>query len=117
TILLPSPVGGLEVQRPDGTYVPVAPEPGCFVVNIGNIMEWWSGGRVRSTLPRVHPPSDRERYSIGVFAVPDFETVVEPLPGLPVTGKPQDMAPRHAGHDLAGFVANFDRHMREHAAP
>ena len=116
TILLPSPVGGLEVQRPDGGYVPVPPEPGCFVVNIGNMMECWSGGRFRSTMHRVHPPRDRERYSIGYFAVPDFDTVVQPLPGLPVTRKADDMAPRHAGHDLAGFIANFDRHMREHAA-
>ena len=115
TVLLPSPVGGLEVERPDGTFVPVPPEPGCFVVNIGNMMECWSGGRFRSTMHRVHPPRDRERYSIGYFAVPDYATVVEPLPGLPVTGAPEDMAPRHAGHDLAGFVAAFDRHMREHA--
>lgn len=116
TILLPSPVGGLEVQRPDGSFMAVPPQPGCFVVNIGNMMECWSGGRFRSTMHRVHPPRDRERYAIGFFAVPAFETVVEPLPGLPVLGKPEDMAPRHAGHDLAGFVANFDRHMREHAA-
>ncbi len=116
TVLLPSPVGGLEVQRPDGVFVPAPPQPGCFIVNIGNMMECWSGGRFRSTMHRVHPPRDRERYSIGYFAVPNFDTVVEPLPGLPVTGKPDDMAPRHAGHDLAGFVAGFDRHMREHAA-
>ncbi len=115
TVLLPSPVGGLEVQRPDGAYVPVPPQPGCFVVNIGNMMECWSGGRFRSTMHRVHPPRERERYSIGYFAVPDFATVVEPLPGVPVTGKADDMAPRHAGHDLAGFVGGFDRYMREQA--
>jgi len=117
TVLLPSPVGGLEVQRPDGSFAPVPPQPGCFVVNIGNMMECWSGGRFRSTMHRVHPPRDRERYAIGFFAVPAFDTVVAPLPGLPVTGSAEDMVPRHAGHDLAAFVANFDRHMREHATP
>ncbi|MBC6439118.1 MAG: isopenicillin N synthase family oxygenase [Rhodospirillales bacterium] len=113
TVLLPSPVGGLQVEGTDGVYREVVPEPGCFVVNIGNMMESWSGGRMRSTMHRVHPPRHLERYSIGYFAVPDYDTVVEPLPGLPVTGAPEDMAPRHAGQDLEGFISNFDRQVRE----
>jgi isopenicillin N synthase-like dioxygenase len=108
TVLLPSAVGGLEVAAPEGGWMQAPPEPGCFIVNIGNMMECWSGGRLKSTMHRVHPPRDKHRYSIGYFAVPDYNTVVEPLPGLPVTGTPDDMAPRHAGHDLAGFVAQFD---------
>ncbi len=113
TVLLPSKVGGLQVQGIDGVYREVTPEPGCFVVNIGNMMECWSGGRFRSTMHRVHPPRHLERYSIGFFAVPNFDTVVEPLPGLPVTGKPEDMAPRHAGEDLKGFVDYFDRQVEK----
>jgi isopenicillin N synthase-like dioxygenase len=113
TVLLPGKVGGLQVQGTDGTYREVTPEPGCFVVNIGNMMECWSGGRFRSTMHRVHPPRHLERYAIGFFAVPDYNTVVEPLPGLPVTGKPEDMAPRHAGEDLMGFVDYFDQQVRE----
>lgn len=108
TILLPGKVGGLEVAAPDGGWIEAPPKPGCFVVNIGNMMECWSGGRLKSTYHRVHPPRDKERFSIGFFAVPDFNTVVEPLPGLPLTGAPDDMAPRHAGKDLAAFVAKFD---------
>lgn len=108
TVLLPSQVGGLEVATADGGWMEAPPKPGCFVVNIGNMMECWSGGRLKSTYHRVHPPRDKERYSIGFFAVPDHDTVVEPLPGLPVTGTPEDMAPRHAGKDLAAFVEKFD---------
>jgi isopenicillin N synthase-like dioxygenase len=112
-VLLPSPVSGLQVQGLDGVYREVTPEPGCFVINIGNMMECWSGGRFRSTMHRVHPPRHLERYSIGFFAVPNYDTVVEPLPGLPVTGKPEDMAPRHAGEDLKGFIDHFDRQVRD----
>lgn len=116
TVLLPSPIGGLEVERQDGSYAAVDPLPGAFVINVGNMLECWSGGRFRSTFHRVHPPRGQERFSIGFFAVPSFGTVVEPLPGLPIAGKPDDMKPRHAGHDLAGFVANFDRLMKEQSA-
>jgi len=113
TILMPSAVGGLEVATPDRGWIEAAPVPGCFIVNIGNMMECWSGGRLKSTMHRVHPPRDQHRYSIGYFAVPDFNTVVAPLPDLSITGTPEDMAPRHAGHDLAGFVANFDAQVRD----
>ncbi len=112
TVLLPGEEGGLQVQAPDGGWTAVPPRHGAFVVNIGNMMEIWSGGRFRSTLHRVHPPRDRERFSIGYFAVPDYDTTIAPLAGLPVTGAPEDMTPRHAGRDLAGFVANFDRQVR-----
>ncbi len=108
TVLLPGEVGGLQVQNPQGGWSEVDHRPGTLIVNIGNMMESWSGGRFRSTMHRVHPPRRRERFSIAFFAVPSYATVVAPLPGLPVTGAPDDMAPRHAGRDLAAFVANFD---------
>ena len=109
----PGEAGGLQVGGADGIYREVRPEPGCFVVNIGNMMERWSGGRFRSTMHRVHPPRLLERYAIAFFAVPDHDTAVRPLPGLPATGDPGDMAPRRAGDDLAAFIENFDRQVRE----
>lgn len=112
TVLLPGEEGGLQVQVPGGGWTAVPPRRGAFVVNIGNMMEVWSGGRFRSTLHRVHPPRDRERFSIGYFAVPGYDTTIAPLAGLPVTGTSEDMTPRHAGRDLAAFVASFDRQVR-----
>jgi isopenicillin N synthase-like dioxygenase len=108
TILLPGETGGLQVLHRDGAWMEVDPLPGCFVVNIGNMLELWSGGRFRSTLHRVHPPIGKERFSIAYFAHPDYATRVRPLPGLMATraeGKPAEI---HAGKDLAAFVASFD---------
>lgn len=108
TILLPGEVGGLQVQHREGAWMEVDPLPECFVVNIGNMLELWSGGRFRSTMHRVHPPIGKERYSIAYFAHPDYATMVKPLPGLTATrikGKPAEI---HAGKDLAAFVASFD---------
>jgi len=108
TILLPGEVGGLQVQHREGEWMEVDPLPGCFVINIGNMLEAWSGGRFRSTMHRVHPAVGLERYSIAYFAHPNYDTLVEPLPGLPAmqaTGKPSEV---HAGKDLAAFVATFD---------
>ena len=108
TILLPGEVGGLQVMHRDGQWIEAPPLPGCFVVNIGNMLETWSGGRFRSTMHRVHPPVGRERYSIGYFAHPSYDTVIEPLRGLPdllPVDKPKHI---HAGEDLTRFVSQFD---------
>ena len=40
------------------------------VINIGNMLEVWSGGRLRSTLHRVHPPPGEDRYSLAYFVHP-----------------------------------------------
>lgn len=106
TIVRPGAVGGLEAQMPDGRWTEVPPRPGCFVVNIGNMMQSWSGGRFRSTMHRVHPPMGKDRYSIAYFATPDYDTLVEPLAGT--TPSALDAAPIHAGEDLRAFVALFD---------
>ena len=48
-------------------------------MNIGDLMELWSGGYFVSTPHKVVNLSGAERYSFPYFAVPRFDTVVEPL--------------------------------------
>lgn len=48
--------GGLEVQARGNEFVPVPPVPGALVVNVGDCLEFWTGGRWRSTLHRVALP-------------------------------------------------------------
>jgi isopenicillin N synthase-like dioxygenase len=108
TILLPGKTGGLQVLHREGEWMEVEPKPGCFVVNIGNMLELWSGGRFRSTMHRVHPPVGRERFSIAYFAHPDYDTLISPLPGMPAPDAPGKPTEIHAGKDLAAFVAQFD---------
>lgn len=76
-------------------------------IDLGNMMECWSGGRYRSTLHRVHPPLDRERYSIAHFATPDYDTLAALLAGTVADGR-EPPRPIHAGRNLAAFVARFD---------
>ena len=109
TILLPGAVGGLEVEHRERGWMGVPVRPGCFVVNIGNMMEGWSAGRFRSTMHRVHPPAGRERYSIAYFASPDYDTVITPLPGVAPGGEAGSGEPFHAGRAFEAFVAGFDR--------
>ncbi len=95
TIIAPDPVGGLEVQTRDGGWITPDCPPGGFVVNIGDMLELWSGGRLVSTPHRVVNRSGKERYSFPYFAVPRHDVVVAPvLSALPGFDRPSV----HCGH-------------------
>jgi len=78
TIIAPDPVGGLEVRSNDGWITPDCPEGG-FIVNIGDVLEHFSGGRLVSTPHRVVNKSGKERYSFPYFAVPSHDATITSL--------------------------------------
>ena len=71
-------LGGLEIQKTDGTWISARPIPGTIVVNIGDLMHFWSGGRYRATPHRVRVTAEAAarsaRSSIAVFVHPNNET-------------------------------------------
>jgi isopenicillin N synthase-like dioxygenase len=77
--------GGLQVCNVTGDWVDVPVIPGCFIVNLGDLMAQWTNDRWVSTLHRVvNPPRDRitgtERLSIAFFHQPNYDALVECLP-------------------------------------
>jgi isopenicillin N synthase-like dioxygenase len=81
TILWQDGHGGLEIQNKKGEWVGAPPIENTFVVNLGNIMQIWSGGRFSSTKHRVINRGENDRYSIPLFVNPNQETVIRPLIG------------------------------------
>jgi len=79
TMLQQDDVGGLEIKSKSGEWLIVPPVENSFVVNIGDSMRMWTNNRFASTLHRVVNHYGRERYSVGVFANPDYDTVLRPL--------------------------------------
>jgi isopenicillin N synthase-like dioxygenase len=80
TMLQQDDVGGLEIKSRSGEWLVVPPVENSFVINIGDSMKMWTNHRYASTLHRVVNRYGRERFSVGVFANPDYETVIRPLP-------------------------------------
>lgn len=84
TFLAHDPVGGLEVRTKDGQWIDARCEPDEYVVNIGDMLELLSGGRLVSTPHRVVNRSGQQRQAFPYFSVPRFDVRVEPLlPPLP----------------------------------
>lgn len=77
TLLATDGAAGLEVRRRDGGWVPVTAGPGRFVVNFGEMLECWSGGRVRATPHRV-VGGPLERVSVPLFFNPRADVNVAP---------------------------------------
>lgn len=79
TILWQDENGGLEVQTKSGDWVGAPPIPDTFVINIGNVMQIWTGGRFSSTPHRVINRGNVDRYSIPLFVNPAVSAPIMPL--------------------------------------
>lgn len=118
TLLFPDPVGGLWLRPRDSEdWMEVNAPDNTLVVNIGDLLELWSGGYFVSTPHKVVNRSGAERYSFPFFIVPRHDVIVEPLmtpqPGFTRTPVPvgavsrevwrtnwPDARPRATGFDL-----------------
>jgi isopenicillin N synthase-like dioxygenase len=73
--------GGLEVFSGDA-WLKVPDIPGALVVNLGDLMQDWTGGAWRSTLHRVVNPPDigtAARLSMAFFHQPNWDAMITPL--------------------------------------
>jgi isopenicillin N synthase-like dioxygenase len=78
TLLLGAEEAGLQLLSKQGEWLPVSPPPGALAVNIGDMLQRLTAGRLRSTTHRVVNPvgeaARRARYSMPFFLHfrPDF---------------------------------------------
>ena len=79
--IIRSDAGGLEAQTRSGEWLPVAAPPSGFVVNIGDLMQRWTGDRWVSTLHRVvgSDGASPRRQSLVFFHNPRSDAVIETL--------------------------------------
>ena len=78
TLLNQDATGGLQARAADGRWLDVPPRPQSLVVNFGQLLELWTGGRVRATEHRVLAAA-RPRISIPFFFEPGADALIEPL--------------------------------------
>jgi isopenicillin N synthase-like dioxygenase len=75
--------------NPPGTEADDLPP---ILVNVGDLLQYWTDGRLRSTVHRVvFDPDDpgTPRYSIAYFCHPADHTPIGPVPLIPPAGPPR----------------------------
>ncbi|CAL8097874.1 unnamed protein product [Orchesella dallaii] len=98
TLLYQDLVGGLDVQTVSGEWIAATPIENSILLICGDIMEIYSGGRIRATPHRVRIPDDTQltkkpRQSLLYAPGPDSNQTVEPLLPIPeiYIGKPRSI--------------------------
>ncbi|XP_027169639.1 flavonol synthase/flavanone 3-hydroxylase-like [Coffea eugenioides] len=79
TLVVQDESGGLEVYK-NGEWIPVIPEPGKIVVNIGDSIQVLTNKKFKSATHRVVRPKGRSRHSFAFFYTLQGDKWVEPLP-------------------------------------
>ncbi|CAG8569963.1 13481_t:CDS:2, partial [Racocetra fulgida] len=83
TILFQKDIAGLEVLSTDMNWIPVPVLPDCILINIGDLLEFWSQGLFKSTQHRVvfHKETlNQDRYSIAYFCHAEDDVGLDPIP-------------------------------------
>ncbi len=112
-LLFQSDQGGLEIQAPDGTWIPAPSVPGTAVVNTGDLIERWTNGQFRSSLHRVvnpdGPAAMRDRYSAVLFHSPNRDAVIACLEPCQTAHRPPRFPPITAGEHMRARIESSRR--------
>jgi len=79
TILKQDDSGGLEVKNKVGQWIEAPPIPNSFVVNIGDMLEFWTHGIYKATLHRVKNKAKHDRLSFPLFFDPNWDASLCPI--------------------------------------
>ncbi|GMH36872.1 hypothetical protein BSKO_04745 [Bryopsis sp. KO-2023] len=105
TIIATDEVPGLQVEI-EGVWNDVPPISGAFMIVTGDLLERWTNGKFKSVLHRVINTEGKERYSVGFFYEPTFDTLVEVIPSC-CNGQPPKHPPITSGqHTLQKMTSH-----------
>jgi isopenicillin N synthase-like dioxygenase len=102
---------GLQVMTPKGRWIDVPVDPRVYVVNIGDMLEAWTNGKLRSTPHRVLNLSP-ERFSMPYFVATNHDTLIEPFPELVKQGQ-ANYEPFTAGAHLEQMLVRDFPYLRK----
>ncbi len=103
---------GLQVMTQDDVWIDVPADPNVLVVNIGDMLEAWTGGLLRSTPHRVLNLSP-ERFSMPYFVAANHDTMIAPFPQLMRPDPGAEYEPFLAGAHLERMLVRDFPYLRD----
>jgi len=114
TLLMQDEVAGLQVKTADGDWLKVEPDRSTLIVNVGDMLNRWSNGILKSTPHRVINATGQERYSCAFFFDPYVDTIVAPLDECVSAERAALFKPVHFGEFLrAELEAAYKQHQAD----
>lgn len=111
TLLMGASADGLQVLRRDGAWIPITALPDQLVVNVGDMLERLTNGKLKSTIHRVvNPPREfmhTPRYSIPFFMHPRSEMSLAALTNCVDESHPKQWPDITAGEFLDERLAEI----------
>ena len=98
TLLAQDETGGLEICTPAGEWLSAPFVPGTLLVNLGEILQFATGGYFQATPHRVTTGA-LSRVSLPFFLNPSLDRVVAPGPGGEHVHRVLQTAPLHFGEE------------------
>ncbi|EXJ91470.1 hypothetical protein A1O3_00018 [Capronia epimyces CBS 606.96] len=106
TLLLQDGNSGLQVLNQEtNDWVDVAPREDAYVVNIGDMLDVWTGGAYKSTVHRVINTSGAERYSIPFFLDGNPDCTIQSLDASGSAGEGKTFTVEQ--HMLSRYAASY----------
>ncbi|KAK7291730.1 hypothetical protein RIF29_07105 [Crotalaria pallida] len=93
TILRSNDVGGLQISPEHGVWIPVAPDPSAFCVNVGDVLEVMTNGRFVSVRHRAMTNSLKARMSMVYFGAPPLHACIVAPPVMVTPQRPSLFIP------------------------
>lgn len=103
---------GLQVMTSDDHWIDVPVDPAVYVINIGDMLEAWSNGILKSTPHRVVNRSP-ERFSMPYFVAANHNTLIRPFEQLLRKGETPKYEPFFAGAHLERMLLRDFPYLRE----
>ncbi len=103
---------GLQVMTQDNRWIDVPVDHSAYVVNIGDMLEAWSNGILKSTPHRVVNLMP-ERFSMPYFVAANHDTLIRPFPRLVRRGERPKYQPFLAGAHLERMLLRDFPYLRE----
>ncbi|MGC6475164.1 MAG: isopenicillin N synthase family dioxygenase [Parvibaculales bacterium] len=106
SILAQDGTAGLEINH-QNNWLSIPPITDMLVVNIGDMLDFWTQGYYRSTMHRVQNQAETARQSLVFFYDPQYDTKLAPItsPKLPVT--------HQASHDKQNVQTALDHLLKK----
>ncbi|CAN6579537.1 unnamed protein product [Malus baccata var. baccata] len=94
TILLQDDVGGLQVLTSDNKWIGIRPVQNSFIINIGDTLEAWTNGKLRSVVHRAVLNKEKNRLSAAYFMSPRNSALIDcPLALMDAKTNPRKYVP------------------------